>query len=103
MLIANLSSPINFDCSILFHHTFKNFYALHQTQNSFCMCSQCSTQPNGRSFLNQYGSENFEVESAGLEPGTLNPFAIEVMKEKGFDISKKILTVFLIYLKRKIV
>lgn len=32
-------------------------------------------------------SDDFEVESAGLEPGTLNPLAVEVMKEVGIDIS----------------
>jgi arsenate reductase len=37
-------------------------------------------------FLNQWGAENFEAESAGLEPGTLNPYVVEVMKEKGIDI-----------------
>ena len=30
----------------------------------------------------------FEAESAGLEPGTLNPLAVEVMREAGIDISK---------------
>lgn len=30
----------------------------------------------------------FEVESAGLEPGVLNPLAIAVMAEEGMDISK---------------
>jgi arsenate reductase (thioredoxin) len=29
----------------------------------------------------------FEVESAGLEPGILNPLAVEVMAEMGIDIS----------------
>ncbi|HLY71671.1 MAG TPA: arsenate reductase ArsC [Puia sp.] len=38
-------------------------------------------------FLKKYGSENFEVESAGLEPGELNPNVVEVMKEVGIDIS----------------
>src|ERR1700740_2897250 len=40
-------------------------------------------------FLSKYGSEFFEAESAGLEPGELNPNVIEVMKETGIDISKK--------------
>lgn len=31
----------------------------------------------------------FEVQSAGSHPGRLNPFAIEVMKEVGIDISKQ--------------
>ncbi len=38
-------------------------------------------------FLKHCGGERFEVESAGLSPGTLNPLAVEVMKEEGFDIS----------------
>jgi len=39
-------------------------------------------------FLKKYGGENFEVESAGLEPGNLNPLVVEVMKEEGIDISQ---------------
>jgi arsenate reductase len=38
-------------------------------------------------FLKKFGGNLFEVESAGLEPGILNPYAIEVMKEEGIDIS----------------
>jgi arsenate reductase len=33
--------------------------------------------------------EFFEAESAGLEPGKLNPLAVEVMAEAGIDISGK--------------
>ncbi len=39
-------------------------------------------------FLKQMAGDRFEVESAGLEPGKLNPLAIEVMKEIGIDISQ---------------
>lgn len=39
-------------------------------------------------FLNKYGGENFDAESAGLEPGKLNDLAVEVMKEEGIDISQ---------------
>jgi arsenate reductase len=39
------------------------------------------------SFLNQIDNEHFEAESAGLEPGNLNPNVVEVMKEIGIDIS----------------
>lgn len=39
-------------------------------------------------YLKKFGAGKFHVESAGLEPGTLNPLAIEVMKEEGIDISK---------------
>ena len=34
-----------------------------------------------------YGDE-FEAESAGLEPGSLNPYAVQAMSEVGIDISK---------------
>ena len=38
--------------------------------------------------LKQMAGDKFEVESAGLEPGKLNPLAIEAMKEIDIDISK---------------
>jgi arsenate reductase (thioredoxin) len=39
-------------------------------------------------YLKKIGGDNFDVESAGLEPGKLNPFAVKVMAEDGIDISK---------------
>jgi len=39
-------------------------------------------------FLNDVCGAEFEAQSAGLEPGTLNPLVVEVMREAGFDISK---------------
>ncbi len=39
-------------------------------------------------FLSSIAGDRFEAESAGLEPGALNPLAIEVMKEVGIDISQ---------------
>jgi arsenate reductase (thioredoxin) len=38
-------------------------------------------------FLNELEVENFDAESAGLEPGKLNPNVVEVMREAGIDIS----------------
>ena len=38
-------------------------------------------------FLNQLGKDKFKAESAGLEPGILNPVVVEAMKETGIDIS----------------
>jgi len=38
-------------------------------------------------FLKKHGSDHFEVESAGLEPGKLNPFVVRAMLEIGIDIS----------------
>lgn len=39
-------------------------------------------------FLKQMAGDKFEVESAGMEPGKLNPVVVEVMKEVGIDISQ---------------
>ena len=39
-------------------------------------------------FLKQMAGDKFDVESAGLKPGMLNPLAVEVMKEVGIDISQ---------------
>jgi arsenate reductase (thioredoxin) len=38
-------------------------------------------------FMNQLAGHEFIAESAGLEPGKLNPLVVEVMKEIGIDIS----------------
>ena len=40
-------------------------------------------------WLNYLCGEFFQVESAGLEPGTLNPLVVEAMLEVGIDISHK--------------
>ena len=39
--------------------------------------------------LNHFAGDRFSAESAGLEPGKLNPLAVEAMKDMGIDISKK--------------
>lgn len=38
--------------------------------------------------LNALAGDRFSAMSAGLEPGVLNPLAVEVMKEAGLDISQ---------------
>ena len=40
-------------------------------------------------FLKKYGGDAFEAESAGLEPGTLNPNVVKVMQEIGIDLTGK--------------
>ena len=40
-------------------------------------------------FLKDICGDHFEAHSAGLEPGTLNPIAVEAMREVGIDISHK--------------
>ena len=39
-------------------------------------------------WLNHLYGDHFEAESAGLEPGMLNPYAVRVMAEEGIDISQ---------------
>jgi arsenate reductase len=40
-------------------------------------------------FLNDICADYFEAHSAGLEPGQLNPLAVQAMQEVGIDISEK--------------
>jgi arsenate reductase len=39
-------------------------------------------------FLKYYGGDLFDAQSAGLEPGELNPLVVEAMGEIGIDISQ---------------
>jgi arsenate reductase len=39
--------------------------------------------------LNKYGEGKYMGESAGLEPGKLNPNVVKVMQEVGIDLSRK--------------
>lgn len=40
-------------------------------------------------WLNHLCGDFFAAESAGLEPGTLNPFVVRAMQEVGIDISRQ--------------
>ena len=40
-------------------------------------------------FLNKHGEGKYKAESAGLEPGKLNPNVVKVMQEAGINFSKK--------------
>lgn len=39
-------------------------------------------------YLEKFAGDRFAPDSAGLEPGKLNPLAVAVMREDGIDISK---------------
>lgn len=52
-----------------------------------CIHNSARSQMAG-ALLKKMAGDRFEVESAGLEPGRLNPLAVEVMKEMGIDISR---------------
>ncbi|MFH1283782.1 MAG: arsenate reductase ArsC [bacterium] len=51
-----------------------------------CMHNSARSQI-AEALLKQMAGDRFNVESAGIEPGTVNPLAVEVMKEAGIDIS----------------
>jgi len=40
-------------------------------------------------FLRKYAGDKFEAHSAGLKPRGVNPLTVQVMQEKGIDISKQ--------------
>lgn len=40
-------------------------------------------------YVNKFGAGKWFAESAGLEPGKLNPIVVEALKEDGIDISGK--------------
>ena len=57
--------------------------------NVLFVCVQNSARSQmAEAFLNRLGNNEFHAESAGLEPGELNPLAVKVMDEIGYDISK---------------
>ncbi len=60
---------------------------MDRTRVLFVCVHNSARSQMAEAFLNKFGDGNFEAESAGLEPGTLNPVVVEVMNEIGFDIS----------------
>lgn len=40
-------------------------------------------------YLRKFGADRFQAESAGLEPGALNPFVVRALAEEGIDIAGK--------------
>ncbi len=60
---------------------------MNTTRVLFLCVHNSARSQMAEAYLKQFGGDTFEAESAGLEPGTLNPFAVEVMREDGIDIS----------------
>ena len=59
-----------------------------QKQNVLFICTHNSARSQiAAALLNEACGEFFEAQSAGLEPGTINPLAVEVLQELGVDIS----------------
>ena len=60
---------------------------MSQTKVLFICVHNSARSQMAEAFLNKYGAEKFIAESAGLEPGKLNPIVIDAMKEVDIDIS----------------
>ncbi len=54
-----------------------------------CTGNSCRSQM-ADGFLNAFGGDKYEVQSAGLEAHGLNPRAVQIMKEDGIDISNNV-------------
>jgi arsenate reductase (thioredoxin) len=59
-------------------------------QNVLFICVHNSARSQmAEAWLNSLCGDRFAAESAGLEPGTINPLVVEVMREAGIDLSQK--------------
>lgn len=55
-----------------------------------CLCVHNSARSQiAEAYFNKFGADLFLAESAGLEPGLLNPYVIRALQEEGIDISGK--------------
>src|SRR5208282_2114306 len=52
-----------------------------------CTGNSCRSQI-AEGFLRAFGGDKYEAHSAGTEPSSVNPLAVEVMREVGIDISE---------------
>ncbi len=53
-----------------------------------CTGNSCRSQM-AEAFLREYGGDVYEAHSAGIDPSTVHPLAVEVMRELGIDISRQ--------------
>jgi arsenate reductase len=63
---------------------------MSQTKVLFLCIHNSARSQMAEAYLKKFGGDKFMAESAGLEAGTLNPFAVRVMMEDGIDISKNL-------------
>lgn len=62
-----------------------------------CVTNSARSQM-AEAYMNHLDGDSFEAESAGFEPGIINPVVVKVMKETGIDISgNKTKSVFGLY------
>ena len=63
---------------------------MQKTKVLFVCVQNSARSQMAEAFLNNIAGDRFAAESAGIEPGTLNPFAVQAMAEVGIDISQKL-------------
>jgi arsenate reductase (thioredoxin) len=66
----------------------KQEIAMEKKKVLFVCVHNSARSQMAEAFLKKYGGQRFDVESAGIEPGTLNPIVVDAMREIGIDISK---------------
>ena len=60
---------------------------MHKIKVLFVCVHNSARSQIAEAYLNSIAGNRFEAQSAGLEPGMLNPYAVRVMAEAGLDIS----------------
>ncbi len=60
---------------------------MNQIRVLFLCVHNSARSQMAEAFLKKHGGQAYDVQSAGLEPGNLNPVVVAAMKEKGIDIS----------------
>ena len=62
---------------------------MEKTRVLFICVHNSARSQMAEAFLNEFAGDRFAAESAGLEPGVLNPLVVKAMGEIGIDISMK--------------
>jgi len=54
------------------------------------LCTRNSARSQmAEAFLRHYGGDRYEAHSAGLTPGEIDPMTVQVMAERGYDLSSQ--------------
>lgn len=60
---------------------------MNKTKILFVCIHNSARSQMAEAFINHFYGDNFIAESAGLEPGSLNPLVVQSMRKIGIDIS----------------
>ena len=77
-------------CVVTYQHSQVEEEPMREKDRVLFVCVHNSARSQmAEEYLRRSAGDEFEVESAGLEPGTLNPYVVRVLAEEGIDISAK--------------